>query len=155
MERICVRVLKGFLANTTDKDHMATKFVEDGRTLYEVWYGGARVVLPAEYVVEHERYFLVYVKAKATPENPRFAGEVRKYIYGKGDELLFTDSKEITAYTARYDKLYASDIREYGYKRRQDAKRCYSYKHREENGYWTSKSFVVEYDVCGSEVTEV
>lgn len=155
MERVCVRVLKGFLANTTHKDHMAWKYVEDGRTLYEIEYVGYRVILPAEYVIEHERYFLVYVKAEATPDNPNFAGVVNKYVYGKGDELLYTDSKEITAYSAEYNKLYASDIRAYGYTRRQDAKRCYSYTHPDNNGHWSSKAYVVEYDVCGSEVTEV
>ena len=151
-----IKVKSGFLSyDILGQSHAAHKFTENGRTLYEVWYGGCRVVLSSDDVIEHERYFLVLVVATATDSNPSYAGAVRKYVYGKRDELLFTDSEEITKYKAGYDKLYASDIREYGYTRRQDAKRCYSYTHPDNNGYWTSKAYVVEYDVCGSEVTEV
>lgn len=153
---VCIKVKNGCLAfDVLHKSHMAHKFVEDGRTLYEVWYGGYRFCFSSEDVIEHERYFLVYVKSEATQDNPSYAGRVHKYLYGKGNELLFTDSPEINGYTKRYGKLFASDIREYGYTRRQDAKRCYSYTHTDNNGYWTSKAYIVEYDVCGSEVTEV
>lgn len=153
---VCVKVKSGFLSyDILGQSHMAHKYEEDGETFYEVWYCGSRVILAPKDVIEHERYFLVYVKATATPENKDFAGAVRKYIYGKSDKLLFTDDEEITKYKAGYDKLWASDIREHGYARRQDAKRCYSYTHPENNGYWTSKAYVVEYDVCGSEVAEV
>lgn len=156
-EMVSIKVKSGCLAfDVLHQSHAAHKFVnEDGQTVYEVWYGGYRFYLSTDDVIEHERYFLVYVKSKATPENPNFAGKVNKYIYGKGDELLFTDSTEITDHFNGFNKLWASDIREYGYKRRQDAKRCYSYTHPDNNGYWTSRAYVVEYDVCGSEVTEV
>ena len=153
---VYVKVKSGFLSyDILGQSHAAHKYTEDGKTFYEVWYGGSRIVLTPEQVTEHERFFLVLVVSKATDSNPSFSGGVHKYVYGKGDELLFTDSPEITSYTTGYRKLYASDIREYGYTRRQDAKRCYSYTHPDNNEYWTSKSYVVEYDVCGSEVAEV
>ena len=155
-EMVNVKVKTGFLSyDILKQSHPAHKYTEDGKTKYEIRYGGSCVVLSSDDVIEHERYYLVLVVAKATESNHNFAGAVRKYIYGKRDELLFTDSEEITKYKAGYDKLYASDIREYGYTRRQDAKRCYSYTHPDNNGKWTSKAYVVEYDVCGSEVTEV
>ena len=156
VETVYIKVKSGCLSfDILGQSHTAHKYTEDGKTFYEVWYGGSRLTFTPEQVMEHERFFLVYVVAKATENNPSFAGKVRKYIFGKGDELLWTDSPEITSYFRGYDKLWASDVREYGYTRRQDAKRCYSYTHPEDGEYWKSKAYVVEYDVCGNEVREV
>ena len=148
MESVIIRAKVGFLANTTEKTHRATKIMEDGKTVYEVWYGGYRVFLSEDMVEEIapvETFYFVKEVSTATPDNTNFAGEVHTYIFGKDNFRLFEDvpngwyNKDLT------DCPYC--ILENGYKRLCDAKRNYIYKHPENSKYWTSTVKIVSLDI--------
>ena len=145
---VTIRAKVGFLANTTDKEHRATKFIEDGKTVYEVWFGGYRVYLSEDMVEEIapiETYWFVKSVSTATPENKNFAGEVHTYIFGKEEFRLYEDvpggfyNKDLT------DCPYC--VLEYGYKRACDARRSYNYKHPQNDKSWTTKVSIVSVDV--------
>ena len=148
METVYIKAKSGFLANVTDNHHRAMKFVEDGRTLYEVWYGGYRVALPADMVEEIapiETYYFVKSVSTATPENKNFAGQVHTYIMGKDSYHLHEDVPD-----GWYNKDLTdcpNAIRTYGYKRVCDAKRNYSYTHPQNDLYWQTKVRIVSIDV--------
>lgn len=148
MNTVIIRAKGGFLANTTDKNHRAVKHTEDGVTSYEVYYGGARVFLPADMVQEIapiETYWFVKSVSTATPENRNFAGEVHTYIFGKEEFRMFEDvpggfyNKDLT------DCPYC--VIEYGYKRLCDAKRSYSYKNPQNDEAWRTAVKIVSVDV--------
>lgn len=148
MEMVTIRAKRGFLANTTEKEHAAHKFTEDGKTLFEVWYGGSRVVLSADMVEEVppiETYYFIKSISTATETNPSFAGEVHIRVSGKGEEDIFCETPD-----GWYNKdftMYAYGIMEYGYKRLCDAKRSYSYKHPQNDQHWTTTVKIVTFDV--------
>ena len=147
-EQVTIKAKVGFLANTTEKTHVANKFTENGKTLYEVWYGGYRVCLSADMVEEIapiETFWFVKSVSTATDENKNFAGEVHTYIFGKNEFRLFEDvpggfyNKDLT------DCPYC--VVEYGYKRLCDAKRAYSYKHPQNDNSWRTTVKIVSVDV--------
>lgn len=148
MNTVTIRAKDGFLANTTEKTHKARKFTENGNTLYEVYYGGYRVCLPADMVEEIapiETYWFVKSVIMATKDNKNFAGEVHTYIFGKEEFRLFEDvpggfyNKDLT------DCPYC--IIEYGYKRLCDAKRSYSYRNPQNDDFWRTTVKIVSLDV--------
>lgn len=143
-EMVTIKVLSGFLANTTEKTHRAQKSTEDGATVYEVRYGGCRVVLPAHMVKEIapvETFWFVKKVTTATDKNKNFPGEVHTYIFGKEEFRLFEDVPN--GFFNRDLTNCPHVILENGYKRACDAKRSYEYKHPEDGEYWTSKVSLV------------
>ena len=148
MESVSIRAKVGFLANTTEKEHRATKIIENGKTVYEVWYGGYRVFLSEDMVEEIapiETYWFIKSVSTATPENKNFAGNVQTYIFGKDGFRLFEDvpdgwfNKDLT------DCPYC--VIENGYKRLCDAKRSYSYKYPQNDKSWQTTVKIVSIDV--------
>ena len=148
MNSVIIKAKRGFLANTTETQHIAFKTTFNGETLYEVYYAGSRVFLPEEDVVEVspvETYWFVKTVSKATAKNTNFAGEVHTYIFGKEDFRLFEDvpggffNKDLT--NAPYC------IVEHGYKRPCDAKRSYSFKHPQNDEAWRTTVKLVSLDV--------
>ena len=91
------------------------------------------------------RYFFVKVVSTATETNPTYAGKVRTYIYGKGEELLFCDHKDPWMKKDNLDSFYF--INNYGYKYESHAKRAYSYKHPTHNANWNDSVEIVSVDV--------
>lgn len=87
-----------------------------------------------------EMYYLVQSISTATERNENFAGEVHCYIHGKSDKLLQAETG-----SAFYDTnlLTPYFVRQYGYVRECDAKRCYSYTHPENSKAWTTEVNVV------------
>lgn len=147
-KRVYVKVLRGFLANTTEDTHPARKIMEDGKVYYEVNYGGYRVGLSPDFVEEIapiETYWFVKEVSTATPANKNFYGEVHTYIFGKDGFRLYEDvpggffNRDLT------DCPYC--IVENGYKRPCDAKRNYSYTHPTNDEFWTSTVQLVSLDV--------
>ena len=147
-KRVVVKALSGFLANTTEDTHYADKITENGRTVYEIWYGGYRVFLSEDMVEEIapiETYWFVKSVSTATPENENFAGQVHTYIIGKDNFHLYEDVPG-----GWYNRDYTNCpyiIHEYGYKRACDAKRTYSYKHPQNDEYWNTKVQIVSLDI--------
>jgi hypothetical protein len=148
MEMVTIKAKSGFLADTTEKTHKARKFTEDGKTLYEVCYGGCRVYLSADMVEEIapiETYWFVKAVSTATDKNRNFAGEVHTYIVGEESFHLFEDvpngwyNKDLT------DCPYC--IHEYGYKRPCDAKRSYTYRNPENTEFWQTTVKLVSLDI--------
>lgn len=146
--RMNIRVLRGFLAMTDSDIHYADKITENGKTCYEVWYGGYRIFLAPEDVEEIapiETYWFVKSVSTATPENKNFAGEVHTYIFGKNSSRLYEDVP---------DGFYNCDLTdcpyyivENGYKRACDARRSYEYKHPQNDKSWTTTVKLVSLDV--------
>ena len=87
-----------------------------------------------------ELYYLVESISTATDRNENFAGDVHLYYHGKGDELLYADTPDKYINT---NKLTPYFVREYGYKRPCDAKRCFSYTHPENSKYWKTEVRIV------------
>lgn len=145
---VTIHVMRGFLANTTEKEHLAHKITEDGKTLYEVWYGGYRVVLPSDFVEEIapiETYWFVKSVSTATPENKDFAGEVHTYIFGKEEYRLF---ENVPGGFYNIDLTNCPGcIVEYGFKRSSDAKRSFNYKNPQNDWAWRTTVSIVSIDV--------
>lgn len=145
---VTIHVLRGFLANTTEKEHLAHKITEDGNTLYEVLYGGYRVVLPSDFVEEIapiETYWFVKKVSTATPENKNFAGEVHTYIIGKEYFRLYEDVPG-GFYNGDWTKC-VHFVRKYGYKRPCDARRSYAYKNPQNDESWKTTVKLVSIDI--------
>lgn len=88
-----------------------------------------------------EMYFLVESICTATERNQNFAGEMRYYLHGKKDECLLADGDERGWYN--FNNLSAYHVREYGYKRKCDAARCYSYTHPQNDKHWKTETRIV------------
>lgn len=86
-------------------------------------------------------YYLIKATAKATDENPSFAGDVHVYYHGKGDEVLCrTGDGEIWPFR-RYMNKYL--IREYGYTRKCDAVRNFTYNNPQNDKNWTETTEII------------
>lgn len=87
------------------------------------------------------KYYIIKVVAKATEENPNFAGKEHIYYYGKGQKL-------IAAYgTGTIDQpLTEWFIEEYGYTRLCDAKRSWILNNPTHNKHWNEECTIEE--VC-------
>ena len=92
-----------------------------------------------------KRYLVMNVSI-ATDKNPNFAGLVHETLNGKGDRLLYSGGSyaEVEHFER---KLWESDVREYGYKRVCDAKKCYSYTHPQNDEFWKTEVALVEVEV--------
>lgn len=148
MDKVTVRVLRGFLANTTDKVHYAEKYTKGGKTIYYVRYGGYGVSISSEDVEEIapiETYWFVKAVSTATPENKNFAGEVHTYIIGKDSYHLFEDVPGGFYNCDLTDCPYC--IVEHGYKRPCDARRSYSYKNPQNDKSWKTTVKLVSIDI--------
>ena len=83
-------------------------------------------------------FYLVKEVSTATAENKSFAGQKHTGIYGKGDKLLAYDGDP---WLNR--KLDSYHIKEYGYTRKCDAVRNWTYKNPENSKYWKSAVEIV------------
>jgi hypothetical protein len=143
-----VRVLRGFLAMTDSDVRYATKITENGKTYYEIWYGGYRVFLAPEDVEEIapiETYWFVREVSTATPENKNFAGEVHTYIIGKDSMHIYEDVPG-GFHNGDWTKI-PYFIHKYGYKRPCDARRSYAYRHPQNDESWKTTVKLVSIDV--------
>ena len=87
-----------------------------------------------------ELYYLVETIYTATAANDT-PNACQMWIHGKGDEVLFADTKDGICDT---NKLTPYFVREYGYKRACDAKRCYSFTHPDTmSKFWTAEVRIV------------
>lgn len=78
--------------------------------------------------------YLVKQVSVATEENPNFAGET--HVSFHGNHGIF----DINAYSEYL-------VKEYGYKRRCDAKRNWTYKNPENSRFWKSTVEIVEVEI--------
>ncbi len=79
--------------------------------------------------------YLVKQISVATKENPNFAGKISTSFHGKDGEFEIGDTHS------------GHLVREYGYKRRGDAKRNWTYKNPENSKYWKSTVEIVEVEI--------
>lgn len=82
--------------------------------------------------------YVVKETSVGTEENPNFAGEVQVWLHGVGDNLL--SARE-------FNRLSDWFIREFGYARKCDAKRNWSYKNPENDNYWQSTVEIIEIEI--------
>lgn len=88
--------------------------------------------------------YLVKVAQTATEENVNFANAVYTHYYGKNDELLKTDDPNIWNAPKEFIPYF---VEKYGYNRKCDAKRCWSYKNPENSKWWKSTASIVEVEI--------
>ena len=148
MDTVIIKAKAGFLANTTEKTHVAHKIAHpNGMTLYEVYYAGSRVFLAAEDVEEVapvETFWFVKTVTRPTEQNTNHAGEEHIHIFGKGEKMLFAQTGD--PWIDR-DWMTPHNVLEYGYKRVCDAKRAYAYKNPERSEYWYERPQIVSVEM--------
>ena len=89
------------------------------------------------------KYYLIEEHSVATPENHNFNGQESFALKGKNDYLVsYTGSHPENLFCVK--KLWMSDVIEYGYTRKCDAKRNWTYKNPENTKYWKSTVKIVE-----------
>ena len=88
--------------------------------------------------------YLVKNTCVATANNLSYGGETHTYIYGKDQRLLFADTPD--SFVA-CDWMTPYFVKEYGYQRECDAKRCYSYTHPENTEYWRTTSEIIAVEI--------
>ena len=86
--------------------------------------------------------YIIKSVCTATAENKNFAGEVHTYWHGKEDTLLGAD-----AGTSLQIKLYDHMIGWYGYSRKCDAERNWSYRNPQNDKNWTTEVEIVEVEI--------
>ena len=90
--------------------------------------------------------YLVKVTSRATWDNPSFAGQTQVAFIGKGENICgLCGSHAVATHTER--ALYEGMIREYGYDRKCDAQRNYSYRHTDREMYWDVNAEIVRFDI--------
>lgn len=90
--------------------------------------------------------YIVKVSGKATENNPNFAGLQYVTYNGKNQKLLGIEGSYAEK-TGTVKKLDAYLVKEYGYSRRCDAVRSWSYKNPENSLYWSATAEIIEIDV--------
>ena len=91
------------------------------------------------------RIYLVKLVSRATEANTNHAGEVNTSLYGKGEELLYSDSPDLWV---KRDLLSWYFLNEYGYRRECDAKRNWLYRNQvDDPKWWTNEKEIVSIDV--------
>ena len=85
--------------------------------------------------------YLVKETSTATEQNPNYAGDVSIYYFGKAEQMLAREGTHIPRDNFNHIEWY---IAEYGYSRKCDAKRAYTYRHPENTKFWTSTVEIVE-----------
>ena len=98
-----------------------------------------------------KRYFVKEV-SKATDNNPNFAGAISVGYFGKGDTLVANADIE---HTDRYcedmavvfENISNVMLAEYGYSRKCDACKNWTYNNPENTEYWQSTVEIIEVEV--------
>ncbi len=87
--------------------------------------------------------YLVKVTATARENNKNYPGCVFHYIYGRNQEMLASDSKDLPGMSMN---LSAYLVKEYGYKREDMAERASKFWedfNKEENRFWDHVAEVI------------
>ena len=90
--------------------------------------------------------YIVVVIAKAKDTNPSFPGQTAVFVYGKNEHMLARGGDHYNVNLFGKQKLWKSDVREYGYSRECDAKRSYIYTHSACEQYWDERVKVVPFE---------
>ena len=92
-----------------------------------------------------KRYFVV-VQNTATDKNELHRGEVCRWTYGKGEQLVARQANYDTGFNFNHT-TYKPYAMEYGYKREQDARRNPSYKDTQSSEMWDREVAIIEVNV--------
>lgn len=92
------------------------------------------------------KIYLVKETSVATSENRNFAGQTVINYYGVGNKSIGCYGTHAEA-THTVQKLSPYMIKEYGYSRKCDAVRNWSYKNPENSKFWKSSSEIVEIEI--------
>lgn len=87
--------------------------------------------------------YLVKVTATARENNKNYSGCVFHYVYGKNQEMLASDSKDLPGMSMNLSDYF---VKEYGYKRYDMAKRASKFwedLNKEENRFWDHVAEVI------------
>jgi hypothetical protein len=95
---------------------------------------------------ENMKVYLVMVTSIATKENTNFKGQESITYHGVGDRLIAHYGSHAVA-THDVQKLDLYMVEKYGYTRKCDVKRNWSYKNPENSKYWKSIAEIVEIDI--------
>ena len=87
--------------------------------------------------------YLVKETSTATESNPNYAGDVSICYFGKAEHMLAREGTHLPKDNFNH---FHFTLAEYGYSRKCDAKRSYTYKHPENTKFWTSTVEIVEVD---------
>lgn len=91
--------------------------------------------------------WIIKVHSVAKKDNPSFAGEVRDYYYGKGEELLH----RIEQTNLKVEELNPLLIKDYGFIRKSGASRALNVYRDWRNGYpekyWDETQELIEVEV--------
>ena len=90
--------------------------------------------------------YLVKQISVATEQNPNFAGQVSVSFYGKGDEPIGHTGTHAEA-VHDYAEPNHYSIKEYGYSRKRDALRNWTYRHPENTKFWNSTVEIIEVEI--------
>ena len=82
--------------------------------------------------------YIIKETSIGTEENPNFAGWEQVSFHGIGDNILLARD---------FNRLYDRFIWEFGYTRKCDAKRNWTYKNPENDNYWQSVVEIMEFDI--------
>ena len=88
-----------------------------------------------------EIYYLIEDITTATARNENFPGECHLRYIGKENKCLYSDGHKNGWYN--YNFLTPGFVREYGYTRKCDAVRNWSYKNPDNSEYWKGETRVV------------
>ena len=91
--------------------------------------------------------YIIKAVSTATADNPSFAGEVHTWWIGKGDKHLGLKVDNAKTWHEEFDLLNRWNIKDFGYARKCDAVRNYSYRNPENTKFWTTEVEVVEFEI--------
>lgn len=86
------------------------------------------------------KMYLVKEVSRATAENLSFAGETSTVSFGKGQKQIKREGNHLPE--NNFD-LTSYMVKDYGYRRRGDAKRSWVYRNPENSRFWASKVEIV------------
>ena len=90
--------------------------------------------------------YLVKTVSRATWDNPSFAGQTQVAFIGKGGRLCgLCGSHAVATHTAKACNYY--EVERYGYDRKCDAQRNYSYRHTDREMYWDVNAEIVRIEL--------
>ena len=88
--------------------------------------------------------YLVKIVSTATASNENFKGRVHTYYHGKENTLVACEGDP---YIIIGEHLAAYYTKEYGYDRKCDAAKNWSYNHPENTEHWTSTAEIIEVEI--------
>lgn len=104
-----------------------------------------------------KKFYFIEVISTATPENKNFAGDVHRYVYGKGEELVAFEMVKDVSRDAYHLKEFDNtdveyDIREYGFKSAKTAETVGKRVHGNNDVYngvtnWTNEIHIIEREI--------